>query len=316
MRIRILGSGAGGGLPQWNCGCANCRDVRAGALGIRARTQDSVALSAERGHWVLCNCSPDVLRQIEAFSELHPKGPRHSPISAVVLTNGDLDHVLGLFSLRESYPLAIYATEDVRRGLFEHNALARTLQRFERQVTHRRLVLGEETAILGVNGEETGLSVTAWPVRGKTPVHLEGVVPGTPEQNVGLWLRDTLGSVVAYVSAAAELSAVARRLEGVDVLLLDGTFWSSDELTRPGLSASRAEDMAHLPIGGQGGSLEWSSKLPALRRIYTHVNNTNPVLVETSPERRAVEAHGWEVAWDGMEIELSPIRSARAAENP
>jgi pyrroloquinoline quinone biosynthesis protein B len=304
MRIRILGSGAGGGVPQWNCGCENCRAVRTGRPGIAARTQDSIAVSDGGGGWVLCNCSPDVLRQIEAFDELHPKAPRHSPISAIVLTNGDLDHVLGLFSLRESYPLVIYATEAVRRGLFDQNAMARTLSRFDGHLSHRALPLGTEVSIDDARGNPTGLRVTARPVRGKIPVHLETIAASSPDQNVGLWLRDSAGKVAAYVSAVADLDDVVPHLGGVDVLLLDGTFWSSDELSRPGLSKARAEDMAHLPIGDPGGSLGASSHLGVRRRIYTHINNTNPILVESSPERRAVTAAAWEVATDGMDIHL------------
>jgi pyrroloquinoline quinone biosynthesis protein B len=306
MRIRILGSGAGGGVPQWNCGCENCVAVRAGRPWIAARTQDSIAVNAGQSGWVLCNCSPDILRQIEAFEELHPKAPRHSPIAAIVLTNGDLDHVLGLFSLRESYPLVIYATEAVRRGLFEQNAIARTLSRFDGHLTHRALPLATEVPIVGAGGAPTGLFVTARPVRGKIPVHLEGVAPSSADQNVGLWLRDEAGKRAAYVSAVADLADVAPHLEGVDVLLLDGTFFRSDELSRPGLSKARAEDMAHLPIGDAGGSLDFSPKLGSLRRIFTHINNTNPILVETSPERRLVTAAGWEIATDGMEIRVDP----------
>jgi len=262
-------------------------------------------VGAGSGGWVLCNCSPDVLRQIEAFDELHPRAPRHSPLSAIVLTNGDLDHVLGLFSLRESYPLVIYATEGVRRGLFEQNAIARTLSRFEGHLTHRALLLGTEVSIADARGEPTGIRVTARPVRGKIPVHLEGVAASAPDQNVGLWLSDGAGKA-AYVSAVADLNDVTPHLTDVDVLLLDGTFWSADELSRPGLSKARAEDMAHLPIGDPAGSLESSAQLAVRRRIYTHINNTNPILVESSPERRAVIAAGWEVATDGMEIRVDP----------
>jgi pyrroloquinoline quinone biosynthesis protein B len=302
MRVRVLGAGAGGGLPQWNCGCVNCRAVRAGSRGIAARTQDSIAVSARAGQWVLCNASPDIRQQIEAFDELHPKAPRHSPIAAIVLTNGDLDHVVGLFTLRESYPLVIYATEVVWRGLVDHNVMMRTLQRFEGHVTWRPLVPGVETPIRGAGDVDTGLFVTARPVKGKSPVHLERVVAPSAEQNVGVWLRDEARSTVAYVSAAADLADVAPHVGGIDALLLDGTFFSSDELSKPGLSKSRAEDMAHLPIGDPGGTLEWSAKLGSRRRIYTHINNTNPVLVEGSTERLQVEAAGWEIAWDGMEI--------------
>ena len=303
MRVRVLGSGAGGGVPQWNCGCSNCRAVRAGSTGVQARTQDSIAVSTTPGAWVVCNASPDIRRQIEDFPELHPKAARHSPIAAIVLTNGDLDHVVGLFTLRESHPLVVYATEAVWRGLVDHNVMMRTLQRFEGHVTFRPLVPGVESPVVDARGGDTGIFITARAVKGKLPIHLEGIVPSSPEQNVGVWLRDATGTTIAYVSAAAELGEVERHTDGLDALLLDGTFWSSDELSRPGLSKNRAEDMAHLPIGDRGGSLEQSSRLGARRRIYTHLNNTNPVLVENSPERRAVEGAGWEIAWDGMDFE-------------
>jgi pyrroloquinoline quinone biosynthesis protein B len=301
MRLRILGSGAGGGLPQWNCGCDNCLAARARVMP--ARTQDSIALSAAPGCWIVCNASPDIRQQIEGFSALHPRAPRHSPIAAIVLTNGDLDHVLGLFSLRESYPLVVYATEAVRAGLVDHNVLLRTLERFEGHVSWRRLTLNVEQPILDREGEPTGIWVTARPIKGKVPVHLEGITINSDEQNIGVWLRDAAGGTVAYVSAAAELDNVAPHLGAEQTLLLDGTFWSSDELSAPGLSQSRAEDMAHLPIGGPQGSLLATPRLPARARIFTHINNTNPILRKGSSERRAVEAQGWQVAWDGMELD-------------
>src|SRR5262249_36130947 len=167
MRVRVLGSGAGGGLPQWNCGCSNCRAVRAGSTEIRARTQDSIAVSATPGSWVVCNASPDIRRQIEEFEELHPGKPRHPPIDAVIVTNGDLGHVVGLFTLRESYPFAVYATEAVWRGLVDHNVMMRTLQRFEGQVRWHALVPGVETPVVDVRGVATGLFVTARAVKGK-----------------------------------------------------------------------------------------------------------------------------------------------------
>jgi pyrroloquinoline quinone biosynthesis protein B len=276
--------------------------VRKGAPGIRARTQDSIAVSAKAGSWILCNTSPDIRQQIEAFSELHPRAPRHSPISAIVLTNGDLDHVLGLFSLRESYPLVVYATEAVRSGLVDHNVLMRTLERFEGQLTWRRLTLDVEVPVVGHDGQSTGVWVTARAVKGKVPVHLEGVAGHTEEDNVGLWLRDASGAVVAYVSAAAELEPIVPHVQGIEALLLDGTFWSSDELSAPGLAQSRAEDMAHLPIGGPHGSLSHAPRLSARQRIYTHINNTNPILVDGSEQRRALERAGFQLAWDGMDF--------------
>jgi pyrroloquinoline quinone biosynthesis protein B len=250
----------------------------------------------------VCNASPDIRQQIESFPELHPRAPRHSPIAAIVLTNGDLDHVLGLFSLRESYPLVVYATEAVWRGLVDHNALMRTLRRFQGHVTWRPLVPGVETAISGVGDEPTGLFIMPRAVKGKIAVHLEGVVESSPDQNVGLWMRAARGRRAAYVSAVASVDDVAPHTAGLDLLLLDGTFWSSDELSRPGLSKNRAEDMAHLPIGDPGGTLSRAAHLAARRRIYTHINNTNPILVEGSAEREAVIKAGWRIAADGMDL--------------
>ena len=305
MIIRVLGAAAGGGFPQWNCGCPNCRGVREGTLAARARSQECVAVSADGDAWLLLNCSPEIRAQIESFPPLHPRAPRHSPIAAILLTNGDLDHCLGLLSLRESHPLVLYATEAVRRGFVEGNVLYRTLERFAGQATWRPLKLGREDDIADAAGRAIGLSVEPLAAPGKPPIHLEPAAPD-PEHNVGVWIREpATGRTVAYLSAAAGITAEIRRaLEGVDAVLLDGTFWSSDELPGQGLGNKRAEDMAHLPVGGPGGSLERLADLRVRRRIYIHVNNTNPMLRDDSPERAAVAAAGWEVAADGMEVRL------------
>jgi len=245
------------------------------------------------------NVSPDVLRQIEQTPALHPRSPRHSPIRSILFTNGDLDHVLGLFSLRESWPLVLYATDAVRRGLEERNVIFRTLQRFPEQVTWRRLPLGVEVEI------EAGLVVEAWPARGKLPLHLVGVGQASPEDNVSLFIRDTRsGKRVAVATATSSAEALGDTLRDVDCVFFDGTFWSSDELGRLGLGTARAEDMAHLPIGGPGGSLEQLAELRGPRKIFTHINNSNPILVDGSPEQRAVLEAGWEIAFDGMELVL------------
>src|SRR5712664_129497 len=174
MLIRVLGAAAGGGFPQWNCGCDNCRGLRDGTIRTQARTQECVAVSADgSGGSVLLNCSPEIRGQIESAPTLHPRGPRHSPIAAILLTNGDLDHCLGLLSLRESYPLVVYATERVRRGFTEGNVLYHTLQRFPTQVTWRPLTLGSESELTGIDGSGSGLWIEAVPVPGKLPIHLE-----------------------------------------------------------------------------------------------------------------------------------------------
>jgi pyrroloquinoline quinone biosynthesis protein B len=284
-------------LPQWNCGCANCCAVRAGDPRVLPRSQDAIAFSGDDVRWHLVNASPDVLRQIEQTPALHPRSARHSPIRSILLTNGDLDHVLGLFSLRESWPLVIYATDAVRRGIEEGNVIFRTLQRFPGQVTWRRLPLGEEVEL------EAGLVVEARPARGKLPVHLTGIGAPSPEDNVSLWIRDTrTGKRVVVATATSSADGLDESLRDVDCVFFDGTFWSSDELGRLGLGTARAEDMAHLPIGGERGSLARLAGLRAPRRIYTHINNSNPIVVDGSPEHRAVLDAGWEIAFDGMEL--------------
>jgi pyrroloquinoline quinone biosynthesis protein B len=311
MRALVLGSAAGGGFPQWNCGCPNCEAVRRGDPRLAPRTQDSIAVTAgeaggEGVGWALLNASPDIAQQVQANRAMHPRARRDSPIASIVLANGDLDHTLGLFSLRESWPLVLYATDAVRQGLEERNAIFRTLRRFPTQVTWRRLELGRAVALEGTGG----LTVEARPLPGKLPVHLVGLAPPSDagEENVGLWVRDPArGTLLVYATAVSKVEGLlgpAAGSEGADALFLDGTFWSSDELVAQGLSKARAEDMAHAPIGGEGGSLAALVGLNARRRIYTHINNSNPILREGSPEHRAVVEAGWEIAHDGMEISL------------
>ena len=306
MRIRVLGSAAGGGFPQWNCGCSNCRGVREGVGRSVARTQESVAVSADGARWFLLNCSPEIRAQIESFAGLHPTAPRHSPVEAIVITNGDLDHTLGLLSLRESHPLVIYATPRVRAGFTEGNVLYRTLERFPGQVTWRPLEPGREIPLAGMDGRISGLVIEAVPVPGKQPIHLERQGAGDPRDNVGLKIHEpATGRRLAYFPAAGGLTAEVRQALGeADCVFFDGTFWSSDELPARGLGTKRAEDMAHLPVGGERGSLAALHDLSAARRVYIHINNTNPLLCDDSPERKEAEAAGWEIAFDGMEVTL------------
>jgi pyrroloquinoline quinone biosynthesis protein B len=307
VKIRVLGSAAGGGCPQWNCACRNCRGARDGSAAIEPRTQECVAVSADGEAWFLLNASPEIRAQIESFPPLHPRALRDSPIQGILLTNGDLDHTLGLLSLRESHPLVVYATETVRRGFVESNVLYRTLQRFPEQVTWRTLLPDAEVELTTGTIAPAGLSVEAFAVPGKLPVHLEGL-GSTPSggENVGLRIREHgTGRVLVYLSAVARLTPeVFAAVEGADAVFLDGTFWSEDELLDLGASEKRASDMAHLPIGGREGSLLALSGARAPFRVYIHLNNTNPVLREDSAERAAVERAGWRIARDGMEIAL------------
>jgi pyrroloquinoline quinone biosynthesis protein B len=302
LELRILGSAAGGGLPQWNCGCLNCSSARKGQLS--SRTQDSVAVSANGRDWFLLNASPDVARQIESTPELWPRAARHSPIQGVVLTNGDLDHVLGLLLLREGQPLSVYATPEVRAGL-EQNRMLRTLMRFDGQLVWRSITPGSRVELAGPNGPSMGIFCDAFGAPGKPPLHLMGIVEPSAGDNVGLRLRSGEGGSAVYLSATSSITPIAHELDGSSVLLLDGTFWSETELVDAKLGHATAREMAHLPLSGEGGSVAACAGLRIDRRIFTHINNTNPILQPASSERRLVAEQGWELAEDGMCLRVS-----------
>jgi pyrroloquinoline quinone biosynthesis protein B len=295
----VLGSGAGGGVPQWNCACDNCGLARAGDARVARRTQDSIAVTLRGERWLLINASPDITVQLQQFAPLHPRGPRDTPISAVALTNGDLDHVVGLLSLRESQPFAVLATEPVRAGLVDRNVVLRTLARTPDQVAWRTMRLGREVIL-----DDVGVGVTALAAPGKLPVHLVGLVEPSPEDNVALRIRDLSSDrILVVATAVGSLDGVESLLASADAIFFDGTFWTEDELITLGLGKARARDMAHVPIGGPEGSLARLGGLKG-RRIFTHINNTNPVLREGSSERALVVQARWEVAHDGLEVVL------------
>jgi pyrroloquinoline quinone biosynthesis protein B len=303
--VRVLGSAAGGGFPQWNCGCGNCSGVRNGTIRAVPRTQESVAVSADGDQWFLLNASPEVRQQLESFSALYPRSFRDTPVAGVLLTNGDLDHCLGLLSLRESQRLVVYATDRVRQGFIVGNVFYKTLERFEGQVTWHRLRFGVRERLLGPDGKESGLTVAAFPLPGKPPLHSRDPVRNL-EDNVGLSIIDERSSgVLAYLpGVAGPGQSVSEAVAGADAVFFDGTFWTSDELTALGGGTRKAEDMAHWPLSGASGSLEFLRKLPAKRRILIHLNNTNPLLRDDSPEREVVRAFDVDVAFDGMEFSL------------
>jgi pyrroloquinoline quinone biosynthesis protein B len=300
MRARVLGSAAGGGLPQWNCACENCTLARAGDAQVSTRTQDSIAIGTGGGNgWLLVNASPDVLRQIEQFRAFWPRSRRGTPIAAVALTNGDLDHVLGLLSLREWEPLRVLAAGRVRAGLVDHNAMLRTLARTPDQLAWTDLELGREVTLA-----EVGVGVTALSVPGKLPVHLVDLVEPSAQDNVALRIRDLAagGRTIVVATSVGSLDGVDALVDDADAIFFDGTFWSDDELIAQGLGKARARDMAHVPVGGKDGSLARLGRVRAAHRVYTHVNNTNPMLRDSSAERAEVGRAGWQVAFDGMEI--------------
>lgn len=305
MLAIVLGSAAGGGVPQWNCACGNCQAARRDEAVLR-RTQDCLAVTADGQRWFLCNASPDIARQIEATPALWPCGARrHSPIAGVILTNGDLDHCLGLLCLREWTAFSLYATAPTHAGLVEHNVMFRTLDRQRPHLVHRPLPLGERRALLDSQAQPSGLAVTAFAVAGKAPLHLEGRIEASAAVNVGLSIEELgTGARLVYVPGAASLEGLAEPLEQADCLLFDGTFWSDGELAGLGQSTRSARAMAHLPVGGADGSLAQLGRLSLRRTIYTHINNTNPMLHERSAERALLGARGVEIARDGLELRL------------
>ncbi len=297
MWVRVLGAAAGGGFPQWNCGCPQCQAVRDGSRPCRSRTQSSVAVSADYRRWFLLNASPDIRTQIEYFPALHPQGVRASPLEAVLLTDAELDHTLGLLLLREADRLELHATEAVHGTLRNGTSLLQTLSAYS-QVEWRPVATETEVSLAD------GLSYRAFPIptdkraRFGTGEGEEGVV--------GYRITDGhTGRALVYIPGAQELTASVRaELEGCTCLLFDGTCWQDDELIRLEIAGKTSRDMGHLPISGADGSLEQLAPLPIERKIYIHINNTNPILIEDSPERRIVEEHGFEVAVDGLELEI------------
>ncbi|MEX5717002.1 pyrroloquinoline quinone biosynthesis protein PqqB [Geodermatophilus maliterrae] len=301
MWVRVLGSAAGGGFPQWNCACPPCRAVRDGSRPARPRTQSSIAVSADSRRWFLLNASPDIRAQIESFPALHPSsgpdGARVVPLQAVLLTDAELDHTLGLLLLREGGGLVLHATEATRDTLCDGTSLLRTLEAYC-PVEWQPVVPGADVPLAD------GLSYRAFDV--PTTKRARFGSGGGSGRVVGYRLTDERsGRALVHLPVVQELTAaVLDELHDCSCLLVDGTCWSDDELIRLGLAGRTAREMGHLPISGPGGSLEQLSPLPVERRIYVHVNNTNPILLEDAPERRTVEQHGMEVAVDGLELRL------------
>lgn len=305
MRVRLLGTAAGGGFPQWNCACGNCDGLRRGTLQARPRTQSSAAVSADGRRWFLLNASPDVRVQIESFAPLMPRGAvRSTAIQGILVTNADLDHTLGLLLLREGGRLAVHATSSVQRALDEGLHLSEVLDRYGGIDWHQPPA--SLAPLIGVDGSRSGLSYAVFPVPGKLPRYREGRASPCGEDTVGYQLMDeSTGKRLVYVPGLAALDRdVLIRLRDADVVLLDGTFWSDEEMRIVGAGTALARDMGHLPVGSEDGSLRTVACLPAARTIYVHINNTNPMLDEDSPERRAVEQSGAEVGWDGLELTL------------
>jgi pyrroloquinoline quinone biosynthesis protein B len=314
MRVRILGSAAGGGFPQWNCACPNCRALRSRVFQGKARSQTQVAVSSSSESdggrpWFLLGASPDLRAQIEATPELQPRdGVRQSPIAGAVLANADLDHVLGLLLLRELQPLRIYATSSIRRILCEDNTMYRILQRSEHQAVWTDFSPDTTFSLSTSSEDRTDLRCRAISLGTHFPAYV-----GTGRQNelasgaasLGLFIESSSGKRLGFMPAVPQISeALLSEFDSADVLLFDGTFWSDDELIRVQGGGQTARQMGHVPVSSPEGSLCKLAGLRHPRKIYLHINNTNPMLNEAGAEYRQVRAAGWEVAEDGWQCDL------------
>ena len=306
MRVRVLGSAAGGGFPQWNCNCRNCAGVRAGTLHTRARTQSSIAVTGDSpAAWVLVNASPDILAQLQANSFLQPaRAARDTAITGIVLVDGQIDHTTGLFMLREATrPWPLWCTDSAYADLTRGNPILQVLAHYC-GVERRRIDLaGDAFSVDGV----TGVRWRGLPVASKPAPYSPNRESPVSGDNIALLItsESTRKSVLYAPGLGSMEDHVWEAMQGVDCVLVDGTFWTDDEMIRLGLSRKRAREIGHLPQSGPGGMLEWLERLPAAtRKILIHINNTNPILDETSPERAELRRRGIEVAWDGMEVVL------------
>jgi pyrroloquinoline quinone biosynthesis protein B len=294
----VLGSAAGGGIPQWNCRCPVCSLVWAGDPRVEARTQSSLAVSADGERWLVVNASPDIRQQIAANPALQPRGLRDSPIAAVLLTNGDVDHVAGLLTLREGQPFQLYATSNILDALAGNRIF---------DVVAPGVVPRIKLALNRAFEPLPGLAVTLFPVPGKTPLWLEEGEPVIGESTgttIGVMVEAN-GRRIAYIPGCAHVDDdVRRRVAGADLLLFDGTVMENDDMIRAGVGTKTGWRMGHVAMEGPTGSMAGFADLDIGRKIYVHINNTNPALVAGSPERARVEAAGWTLATDGLTLRL------------
>jgi pyrroloquinoline quinone biosynthesis protein B len=304
MQIRLLGTAAGGGVPQWNCNCEICREARAGTGRVRPRTQSSVSLSADGQHWFLLNASPDIRAQIESAPKLQPAAGklRSSPIEAVLLTDADLDHTLGLLLLREGEKLQVHAPANVQQSLTEGISVAPVLASFCGLEWIEPPARG--SPLLRRDGGQSGLLYEAIPVRGRSPRFMKKRAVGDSGNVVGYRITDekSRGRLLFLPEVAEMDEGLINLLAECEVVLFDGTFWSEHEMRERGAGNLPASAMGHVPISGAKGSLKVLADLEVKNRIYVHINNTNPILLEDSPERATVMAAGCTIGEDGMEF--------------
>ena len=308
LRVVVLGAAAGGGVPQWNCGCEVCRAARDGHRELQS-TQASVAFSADGAHWYLINASPDLRQQLIATPQLHPKpgALRHSPVAGVILTNGEIDAVAGLLSMREGSPFAIYAHPKVL-AILKSNSIFNVLS--ENNVRRVPVDIDRPFEPTLPDGSASGLEVEAFTVPGKGAWYLEGKAhPGGSDgagDTLGLRIREKASSKYFYFIAACahvtpELKA---RLKGAPLVFFDGTVWRDDEMIAAGLGAKTGQSMGHIAMSGSEGAIEALKGLTIDRKIFLHINNSNPALLAGSNERKLAESAGWQIPADGTEIVL------------
>jgi pyrroloquinoline quinone biosynthesis protein B len=302
VHLILLGTAAGGGFPQWNCWCPVCRVGRSNPKRAIPRTQSTAAVSADGERWFLLNASPDIRGQLQCLPGSVPRGTRHVPVEGVITTDAELDHTLGIVLLREARRLQLYATRSVQGILRRESRLLPITEAFA-EVAVTELPIGKSIPLRYRNGQISGISVESFEVPGGPPRFAPQAESG---HTIGLTLRDdtTRGSLV-FVPGCGELDqGLLDHFEEADLLLFDGTFWSDDELVSLGISDRRAREMDHLPVSGRDGSLARLARLTTPMKVYTHINNTNPMLLEESPEREVVEQSGFKVGSDGTSFTI------------
>jgi pyrroloquinoline quinone biosynthesis protein B len=309
MRVKVLGSGAGGGFPQWNCGCSNCIRVRAGKLHGIPRTQTQIAFSVDSQAWFLLNASPDLRAQILATPELAPPdGSRRSPITGVFLPSADVDSIMGLLHMREFTPFRIFATPGVQQIMKEENAVFRVLDRATPPVQWLGMSMQPQFArIAGDPSGDSSFRYSAVPLGGTYPDYVSDTLRGklpADQAVVGLLVEQGEKRLFFAPSLSGQNQEWKKLAESSDLVFLDGTFWSDDELIRATGSGKTARAIGHLPLSGADGSLQQFSGAGRGRRVLIHINNTNPILDEESAEYHQVREMGWEIAHDGMEFAL------------
>ena len=304
MYIHILGSGAGGGFPQWNCNCENRKGVRAGTIKATPRTQSSIAVSANGTDWILFNASPDIKKQLDDFPALQPaRQVRDTAISAIVITDAQIDHVTGLLTLREhNKPWEIYCTDAVKDDLTTGFPVFNILGHF-RGINHHEIATDQRPFTIPTAG---AIEFTAVPLLSNAPPYSPRRDKTVPGDNIGMLIKDTRsGKSLFYAPGLGVAEAhVLEYMRNADAILVDGTVWTDDEMANEGISDKRASEMGHLDQSSDGGIMSILNAMQKPRKILIHINNTNPILNEDSPQRATLNAAGIEIAYDGMDITL------------